>query len=218
MDEDMPTNQDLATLRREYSLRGLLETELAADPLTQFHAWLDEALAHGLIEPNAMTLSTVDSSGQPWSRTVLLKTCDERGFVFFTNYNSHKGEQLAGEPRCALTFWWGALERQVNITGVVEKVPRAETEAYFALRPVSAGLGAWASRQSSVVANRTELEAAFDKARADHGDNPPAPPHWGGYVVRPTVIEFWQGRSSRLHDRLRFTRTADGWQLARLSP
>ena len=218
MDEAMPTNEDLATLRREYSMRGLLETELAADPLAQFHAWLDEALEHGLIEPNAMTLSTVDSSGQPWSRTVLLKTCDERGFVFFTNYNSHKGEQLAGEPRCALTFWWGALERQVNITGLVEKVPRAETEAYFALRPVSAALGAWASRQSSIVASRAVLEAAFEKARADHGDNPPAPPHWGGYVVRPTVIEFWQGRRSRLHDRLRFTRTTDGWQLARLSP
>ena len=218
MDVAMPTNEDLAKLRREYSQRGLLEHELAADPLAQFHAWLDEALVHGLIEPNAMTLSTTDATGQPWSRTVLLKTCDSRGFVFFTNYDSHKGEQLAHDPRCALTFWWNALERQVNIIGTVEKVSRAETEAYFALRPASSCLGAWASRQSSVLPDRAALEAAMEKARALHGESPPAPPHWGGYVVRPAVIEFWQGRQSRLHDRLRYTRVADDWRIQRLAP
>ena len=165
-----------------------------------------------------MTVCTVAADGRPSSRVVLLRGLDDRGLTFYSNYESRKGQEIAATGAACLSFWWGALERQVNITGVVGKVPRAETEAYFALRPVSARLGAWASRQSSVVANRAELETAFEKARADHGDNPPAPPHWGGYVVRPAVIEFWQGRQSRLHDRLRFTRVADGWQLARLSP
>lgn len=214
----MPTNEDLTKLRREYSLRGLLEHELDPDPLAQFHNWLHEAVEHGLIEPNAMTLATVDAAGQPWSRTVLLKTCDERGFVFFSNYESHKGEQLAREPRCGLTFWWGALERQVNIAGISEKVPRAETEAYYAVRPLTARLGGLASNQSRVIANRAALEAAMEEARVKYGDNPPAPAHWGGYVVRPTVIEFWQGRSSRLHDRLRYTSHAGGWRIERLSP
>ncbi len=214
----MTTNEDLAKLRREYGQRGLLEHELAADPLRQFHQWLHEAVEHGLIEPNAMTLATVDASGQPWSRTVLLKTCDERGFVFFTNYESNKGTELAGEPRCAITFLWAAQERQVNIVGVAEKVPREETEAYYKVRPVSARIGAWASRQSSVLAGREELEQSFEKAKAEHGENPPVPPHWGGYVVRPAVIEFWQGRRSRLHDRLRYTRAGESWEIARLSP
>lgn len=214
----MTTNEDLAKLRREYSMRGLLEHELAADPLKQFHHWLHEAVEHGLIEPNAMTLATVDSTGQPWSRTVLLKTCDERGFVFYTNYESHKGAQLAHESRCSLTFFWSALERQVNIAGVAQKVPRSETEAYYNVRPVSARIGAWASRQSTVLADREALEHAFEKAKAEHGDSPAAPPHWGGYVVRPAVIEFWQGRRSRLHDRLRYTRTDGGWKIERLSP
>lgn len=214
----MPTNEELAKLRREYSMRGLLEDELARDPLDQFRAWLHEAMEKGLIEPNAMTLGTVDASGQPWSRTVLLKTCDERGFVFFTNYESHKSEHLAQEPRCSLTFWWSGLERQVNIAGCVEKVSRAETEAYFAVRPANSRLGAWASMQSSVIESREALEAAMAKALAQYGENPPAPPRWGGYVVRPTVIEFWQGRQSRLHDRLRYTRTDEGWKIERLSP
>jgi pyridoxamine 5'-phosphate oxidase len=214
----MPTNEDLAKLRREYSLRGLLETELSPDPLEQFHRWLHEAVEHALIEPNAMTLATVDATGQPWCRTVLLKTCDKRGFVFFTNYDSHKGEQLAHESRCALTFWWGALERQVNIAGIAEKVPRSETEAYYAVRPLTARLGGLASNQSRVIPDRAALERSMEEARAKYGDNPPAPPHWGGYVIRPSVIEFWQGRSSRLHDRLRYTRTADAWRVDRLSP
>jgi pyridoxamine 5'-phosphate oxidase len=197
----------------------LLESQLDPDPLAQFRAWLAEAVEHQLIEPNAMTLSTVDEKGQPWSRTVLLKACDERGIVFFTNYDGAKARHLAHEPRCALTFWWGAHERQVNVTGRVEKVSRSETESYFELRPLFSRLGAWASRQSEVISDREPLELAFAEARDRFGDNPPAPPNWGGYVVRPSTIEFWQGRQSRLHDRLRYTRQpAGGWKIERLSP
>jgi pyridoxamine 5'-phosphate oxidase len=214
----MPTNLDLASLRRDYRQRGLLEHELDPDPHVQFRKWLDEAIEHDLMEPNAMTLSTVDGSGQPWSRTVLLKACDARGFVFFTNYESAKGHQLAADPRCALTFWWAAHERQVNVTGRVEKAARAETEAYFATRPLGSRLGAWASRQSEVVAGREILEAAFQKAEERFGDVPPAPDHWGGYIVVPQTIEFWQGRASRLHDRLRYGRYGNTWKIDRLSP
>ena len=219
----MASNFDIANLREEYGLRGLLESELDPDPLRQFQKWLEEALAQKLLEPNAMTLATVDADGQPWSRTVLLKGCDERGFSFYTNYESAKGRQLAHEPRCALTFRWGELERQVNVTGRVEKVSRAETEAYFPKRPLGGRLGAWASRQSSVLADRAALEKSFEEAKARFGDNPPAPEHWGGYVVRPQTIEFWQGRRSRLHDRLRCTRVTDGdgncaWKIERLAP
>ncbi len=215
----MASSFDIANLRMEYGQRGLLEGELDPDPLRQFQKWLDESIAQQLLEPNAMTLATVDEDGQPWSRTVLLKACDERGFSFFTNYESAKGRQLAHEPRCALTFRWGELERQVNVTGRVEKVPRAETEAYYPKRPLGGQLGAWASRQSSVLADRAALERAFEEAKARFGDNPPAPEHWGGYVVQPQTIEFWQGRASRLHDRLRYSRMADGvWKIERLAP
>jgi len=215
----MPTTIDLAQLRRDYSQRGLLETELDPDPLVQFRVWLAEAVEHQLIEPNAMILATVDGDGQPWSRTVLLKGCDERGFTFFTNYDGAKSRHLEVEPRCALTFWWAAHERQVNVTGRVEKVPRSETEEYFRVRPVLSRLGAWASRQSEVIEGREPLERAFAEAQARFGENVPAPPHWGGYVVKPVTIEFWQGRQSRLHDRLRYTRQADGnWKIERLSP
>lgn len=215
----MPTTFDLANLRLEYGRLGLLEHELDPDPLRQFQKWLAEAVAHELIEPNAMTLATVDAAGQPCSRMVLLKACDGRGFSFFTNYVSAKGRQLEAEPRCALTFWWGALERQVNVTGRVEKVSRAETEAYFPRRPLGSRLGAWASQQSDVIASREALESAFEAARAKFGENPPAPEHWGGYVVRPATVEFWQGRASRLHDRLRYTSKGDGaWKIERLAP
>ena len=166
-----------------------------------------------------MTLATVDSDGQPWSRTVLLKGCDERGFTFFTNYKGAKARQLEDESRCALTFWWAAHERQVNVAGRAEKVPRSETEEYFSVRPLLSRLGAWASQQSEVIAGREPLERAFVEAQARFGEDVPAPPNWGGYVVRPTSIEFWQGRQSRLHDRLRYSRQSDGsWKIERLSP
>ncbi len=211
---------ELAALRQDYSQRGLRRGELDPDPVRQFNAWLAEAAAQQLIEPNAMTLATVDDAGQPWSRTVLLKICDERGFTFFTNYAGAKGRQLAGNPRAALTFWWGALERQVNVTGTVTKVSSEESAAYFHSRPASSQIGAWASAQSEVVANREQLERQFAEALATYGETDiPLPPHWGGYRLTPQTIEFWQGRRSRLHDRLRYTQQADGaWKIERLSP
>ncbi len=167
-----------------------------------------------------MTLATVDADGQPWSRTVLLKRCDERGFAFFTNYDSAKGRQLAANPRAALTVWWAGLERQVNVTGTIRKTSPEESERYFHLRPVSAQLGAWASAQSEVVESREQLEQRFAEAQARFGAAPiPTPPHWGGYCLEPATVEFWQGRASRLHDRLRYTREAAGvWRIERLSP
>ena len=209
----------LAQLRREYVSQPLSESAVAADPIEQFKQWFQEALTAEQPDAEAMTLATATPDGRVAGRIVLLKGCDARGFSFYTNYDSAKGRQLAAEPRCALTFWWGALERQVNVTGRVEKVPRAETEAYFPRRPLGSRLGAWASRQSDVLADRDALERAFEAAQAKFGDNPPAPEHWGGYVVRPATIEFWQGRQSRLHDRLRYTRLADGsWKIERLAP
>ena len=211
---------ELAALRQDYSQRGLRRSDLDPDPIRQFNAWLQEAVGHGLIEPNAMTLATVDPDGQPWSRTVLLKICDNGGFAFFTNYDGAKARQLGGNPRAALTFWWGALERQVNVTGAVEKTSREESEAYFHTRPAGSQLSAWASPQSAIVADRAELERRFSAALAKYGEaDIPLPPHWGGYRLRPQTIEFWQGRRSRLHDRLRYTRQADGaWIIDRLSP
>jgi pyridoxamine 5'-phosphate oxidase len=215
----MASNLDIANLRQEYGRHGLLEGELDPDPLRQFQKWLQDAAAQQLPEPNAMTLSTVAADGQPWSRTVLLKGCDSRGFSFYTNYGSAKGRHLAREPRCALTFLWAALERQVNVTGCVEKVPREETEAYFPKRPLASRLGAWASQQSEVLADRATLEKSFEEAKARFGDSPPTPEHWGGYVVRPATVEFWQGRRSRLHDRLRYTLLPEGsWRIERIAP
>lgn len=214
----MPTPFDLAQLRRDYSTCPLLESDIDPDPMVQFRTWLAKAVEHQLIEPNGMTLSTVDAAGQPWSRTVLLKGCDERGFIFFTNYEGDKGRQLDHDPRCAITFWWGAMERQVNITGRAEKIPREETVAYFAQRPVASRIGAWASRQSSVLANREELVQSFADAKAKFGDEPPTPEHWGGFAVRPETIEFWQGHAGRLHDRLRYSREGAQWVIRRLAP
>ena len=211
---------ELAALRQDYAQRGLRRADLASDPVTQFNAWLAEAQAQQILEPNAMTLATVDAASQPWSRTVLLKICDARGFTFFTNYEGAKGRQLAENPQAALTFWWGALERQVNITGLVEKTSAEESETYFHSRPASSQIGAWASAQSEVVADRAQLEAQFSAAREKHGETEiPLPPHWGGYRLAPQTIEFWQGRRSRLHDRLRYTRQPDGgWKIERLAP
>jgi pyridoxamine 5'-phosphate oxidase len=210
----------LAALRQDYSQRGLRRGELAADPIKQFNTWLAEAVVRQVIEPNGMTLATVDADGQPWTRTVLLKICDERGFTFFTNYDGAKGRHLATNPKAALTFWWGALERQVNVAGVIAKTTVEESDAYFHSRPVTSQIGAWASAQSEIVENREQLERQFEMALAKYGDKHiPLPAHWGGYRLVPQTIEFWQGRRSRLHDRLRYTRQPDGaWKIERLSP
>jgi pyridoxamine 5'-phosphate oxidase len=210
----------LAALRQEYSLRSLHRADLLADATEQFRAWLHEAHEKDLLEPNAMTLGTVDAEGQPWTRTVLLKGVDERGFVFFTNYEGAKGRHMAANPRVALTFWWGGLERQVNITGTISRTSREESESYFHSRPESSQLGAWASAQSTVVESRETLEQRFAEARSrfDEGEIP-LPDFWGGYIVAPLTVEFWQGQRSRLHDRLRYTRAGtNGWTIERLSP
>ena len=216
----MLTPTELAALREDYSQRGLRRGELDADPVAQFNAWLADAVRERIPEPNAMILSTVDAGGQPWSRTVLLKVCDARGFAFFTNYESAKARQLAANPHAALTFLWVSLERQVNIAGTITKTSREESAEYFQTRPPGSQLGAWASQQSRVIADRAQLEKQFDEARAKFdGTEIPLPPHWGGYVLDPHTIEFWQGRRSRLHDRFRYTRGRDGaWKIERLSP
>jgi pyridoxamine 5'-phosphate oxidase len=216
----MPLNpQTLADLRQDYSQRGLELSDLHADPLIQFQHWLAEAHGHQLIEPNAMTLATVDASGQPWSRTVLLKVCDARGFAFFTNYNGTKASHLDDCPRAALTFWWSALERQVNVAGIISRTSREESEAYFATRPEASQLGAWASPQSSVIKSRETLEASFKEQKVRFEGGPiPCPEHWGGFRLKPVTIEFWQGRRSRLHDRFRYEQHPEGWKILRLAP
>ena len=208
----------LAALRAEYELGGLDEADLAPDPLTQFSRWFAQARDSGLVEANAMVLGTVAADGTPASRTVLLKGVDT-GFVFYSNYESRKGRELAAEPRCTLLFGWYGLQRQVRIEGTAERVSRKETESYFASRPRASQLGAWASPQSEEVGSRADLDAAYEAVVARFGEGPiPAPPHWGGYRVVPTSIEFWQGRRGRMHDRLRYQGGPGGWRTARLAP
>jgi pyridoxamine 5'-phosphate oxidase len=210
----------IAHLREEYRREQLDERDVAADPLAQFHHWFQQARDAEVHEPNAMALASADATGSPSVRMVLLKEADARGFVFFTDYRSRKGHELdRTDARAALCFWWGPLERQVRIEGPVERVTAAESAAYFEQRPRGSRLGAWASAQSSVIASRTGLEAKHAELDAQYpGEHVPLPPHWGGYRVVPESYEFWQGRPSRLHDRLRYVPQPGGWRLERLSP
>lgn len=210
----------LSDLRREYARAGLREEDVDPDPFRQFHLWFDEAKADGLLEPNAMTLATVDADGRPTARTVLLKELDDRGFVFFTNYESKKGSDIAANPRVALVFPWLALERQITVTGDAAKIAREETDAYFRQRPRGSRIGAWASQQSRTISGRGELEARFAELSERYpGDDIPTPPHWGGYRVVPLTIELWQGRESRVHDRIAYVREPDGsWRRERRQP
>jgi pyridoxamine 5'-phosphate oxidase len=209
----------LARMRQEYGERGLRRSDLVADPLEQFTRWFDEAQSAPILEPNAMTLATVDAAGRPSARTVLLKGIDRRGLAFYTNLDSRKARELAANPNAALVFWWPPQGRQVRFEGAVEPVDDAEADAYFATRPRGSQIGAWASAQSSVVADRAALEAAEREIAARFASGPvPRPPFWGGYRLVPVRVEFWQGRSNRLHDRLRYTRRGDGWELERLAP
>ena len=214
-----PSKTDVAALRRDYMQRGLDESDLAADPFTQFEAWFREALnCPAIQEPNAMVLATVSPDGQPHARFVLLKGYGPDGFLFFTSYESDKARELAVQPRAALTFGWLELERQVRIEGTVSKSSRAAVEAYFKTRPRGSCLGAWASSQSRVISGRTELETRLAEAEARFPGEVPAPETWGGYVLVPEQMEFWQGRTNRLHDRLRYRRSSGAWTVERLSP
>ena len=213
--------KSLADMRRDYTRDGLDESRAPAEPFVLFHGWFAEAVAteQPPVEANAMMLATVDEQGQPHCRVLLLKVLDERGFTFFTNYDSDKGQQLLANPKAAMTFFWPALERQVRIEGVVEKVTPAESDAYFQVRPLGSRLGAWASPQSRPIDGRAELERLMAETEARFMETAPhCPEHWGGYRLVPQRMEFWQGRASRLHDRIDYRLVAGNWQRQRLAP
>jgi pyridoxamine 5'-phosphate oxidase len=210
--------KDLADLRRDYSGKELTRSVVDPDPFTQFSIWLDEALSSEITDANAMVVSTVDADCHPSSRVVLLKGLDDRGFVFFTNYESRKGVDLANNQNISLTFFWPQLQRQVHVAGVAEKTSQQESETYFKSRPLDSQIGAWASHQSSVIESRAALEARFQEIRERFGEDVPLPPFWGGYRVKAGQIEFWQGRASRLHDRIVYKRANGAWTIERLSP
>jgi len=218
-DVKTPVPPELAQLRREYSQRTLDEHDVRADPIEQFTVWLNEALAAKTNEPNAMTLATATREGVPSARVVLLKRIDDSGFTFFTNYASRKGRELAENPRATLVFWWAELERQVRVEGMISKTSEAEADQYFLSRPVDSRIGALASAQSEVVESREVLERRFAQIRAHYSeDNIPRPTNWGGYTLTPHRVEFWQGRRSRLHDRVEYLLDRDRWKIQRLSP
>jgi pyridoxamine 5'-phosphate oxidase len=209
---------DLAALRQEYMRAGLHERDLVADPLSQFGSWFDDALRSGVALPNAVTLATATKQGRPSVRTVLLKGFDARGFVFYSNYRSRKGRELEENPRAMLLFCWKELERQIGIEGTVTRVSAAESDEYFATRPLGSRLSATISPQSDVVASREALEAKLESASKHWRDAPPRPEDWGGYRLAPERFEFWQGRKDRLHDRLCYCKVAGGWKIERLAP
>ena len=214
-------DSQLADLRKTYAQQTLSEADVLPNAMHQFRKWLDEALQTDVAEPTAFTLSTVSALGQPSSRVVLLKGLpEEAGFLFYTNYESRKGHELAGQPLAAINFFWPALERQVRVEGRVEKAPAEMSTEYFQSRPRDSQLGAWASPQSQVIASREQLEARKAQLATEFGSQVPLPrpEFWGGYIVRPTQMEFWQGRPSRLHDRICFELAADGWKISRLAP
>ena len=213
-------NKTIADLRTEYSSQTLLENDVETSPIRQFQKWWDQVIASEITEPNAMTLATASPDGLPSARIVLLKGFDEKGFVFYTNYESFKAMQLAENPKASLVFYWKELERQVRIMGVVEKVAGEESDVYFHSRPIGSRIGAWTSPQSQVIPNREWIEQAFEKRMEEFRNSEVSrPPYWGGYVVKPVIIEFWQGRYSRLHDRIQYSLEENGaWKIERLVP
>lgn len=211
--------QDIAEIRRDYKMQSLLESDVNADPFTQFGHWWNEAINSKIDEVNAMTLATCTNDGVPSARIVLLKGYTEEGFMFFTNYNSHKGHEIEQNPRVSLVFFWKELERQIRVAGAAEKISEAESSAYFLSRPDKSKIGAWASPQSETIAGRQWIEDSYLKYAEQFKDNEMTrPPHWGGYIVKPAKMEFWQGRRSRLHDRIQYTKQQEGWNIERLAP
>ncbi|PZG42180.1 pyridoxamine 5'-phosphate oxidase [Spongiactinospora gelatinilytica] len=208
----------LAGLRRTYQGEPLLEADLAAEPVAQFATWFSDALDSGLPEPNAIVLATASAGGRPSARTVLLKGYSTQGFVFYTNYESRKGRDLAENARACLLFPWHPIRRQVRVEGSVVRLSKEETAAYFHSRPYGSRIGAWASRQSAVVASREDLDARYEELAARWPEDPPVPDFWGGFRVVPQEVEFWQGQTDRMHDRLRYRRSGGGWLLERLAP
>jgi pyridoxamine 5'-phosphate oxidase len=208
----------IADIRKDYRLQSLDEADTAADPFTQFGVWWNEAVSSEIDEVNAMTLATATPGGRPSARIVLLKGYDAKGFVFFTNYESDKGKEIAANPQAALVFFWKELERQIRIEGRVEKVSSEDSDAYFQSRPAGSRIGAWASPQSAVITGRELIEKNAEEFGSRFGGDIPRPPHWGGYIVIPDLFEFWQGRSSRLHDRIQYRLSGGAWVRERLAP